>query len=421
MKSRLFLATTLLTSMFLGSRAEAATVFKDEEKGVAVNVGALLQPWFQMTAPDGKGEGSPGVGAPDGKSPSWDFFMRRARILVYGNITKDLAYFVETDQPNLGKGGDWNQPMFVQDAFFSYTFMPELKVDVGMMLVPLSHHTLEGATGLNALDYHADTIRFPAGKVFRDTGIQLRGLAANNLLHYRLGVFEGVRAGAVPAPTAMGTAGAEPLNSKGLPRFAAQLRFNIMGEEADFFLKGIYFSPKPLISVGIGADIQPNGVRKVNNEPGLYRALSLDAFVEYPFTADDELIFKGNVFNYGEGAAVNVNQDTTTGLFTTATGALPGSTALRTGGTAFYAEAGFRHAWIEPLAFIDYVKAKDDALTILAPHVGCNFWINKHTYNIKVDVGYKKTETLTPATANAAAVLATTKDILGTVQGQVFF
>lgn len=421
MKSRLLLTTTLLAGMFMGTQAQAATVFKDEEKGVAVNVGVLLQPWFQMTAPGGDNEGSLNIGAPDGKSPSFDFFMRRARILVYGNITKDLAYFIETDQPNLGKQGDWNQPMFVQDAFFSYTFMPELKVDVGMMLVPLSHHTIEGAIGLNALDYHADTIRFPAGKIFRDTGIQLRGLAANNLLHYRLGVFEGVRAATIPAAV-----GAKPLNKSGLPRIAAQLRFNIMGDESDFFLKGIYFSPKPIISVGIGADLQPNGVRKQNGDPGLYRALSVDAFVEYPFTADDELIFKGNFFNYGEGAAsltpaVPAVTDATGMVTTPAVPAtfVAGSSALAAGGNAFYAEVGFRHAWVEPLAFIDYVKAKNDTLTILAPHVGCNFWINKHTYNIKVDVGYKSTKPSPRGTASADP--KESKDILGTVQGQVFF
>jgi Phosphate-selective porin O and P len=403
----------------MGTQAEAATVFKDEEKGVAVNVGALLQPWFQVTAPAGDNKGSANIGAPDGKSPSWDFFMRRARILVYGNITKDLAYFIETDQPNLGKGGDWNQTMFVQDAFFSYTFMPELKIDAGMMLVPLSHHTIEGAIGLNALDYHADTIRFPAGKIFRDTGIQVRGLAANNLLHYRLGIFEGVRSTPIPA-----AATTSPLNKSGLPRFAGQIRVNIMGDEPDFFLKGIYFSPKPLISIGLGADIQPNGVRKLNGDPGLYRALSVDAFVEYPFTADDELIFKGNFFNYGEGEssivpAVAAVTDPNTGVTTPAVPkvVVTGSTALAAGGNAFYAEVGFRHAWVEPLAFIDYVKAKNSSLTILAPHVGCNFWINKHTHNIKVDVGYKSTK---PGRASSADPKES-KDILATVQGQVFF
>src|SRR6478609_1362470 len=413
--------------MFLGTtQAKAATVFKDEEKGIAVNVGALLQPWFQMTMPAGDGKGTPGangaasIGGADGKSPSFDFFMRRARILVYGNITKDLAYFIETDQPNFGKNGDYSSSMFVQDAFFSYTFLPEIKIDAGMMLVPLSHHTIEGATGLNALDYHSDTIRFPAGKIFRDTGIQLRGLAANNLLHYRLGVFEGVRA-VTPYP-------AKPLNKSGLPRVTAQLRFNIMGEEADFFLKGIYFSPKPIISVGIAADLQANAVRKLNGDPGLYRALSADVFAEYPFTPDDELIFTGNFFNYGEGSAtlnplvpavpavVDANGVVTTPAVAEKPAiSVAGATALATGGNAFYAEVAFRHKWVEPLAFIDYVKAKNSALTIMAPHVGVNFWANKHAFNIKVDVGYKDTKTGTGAAEKHY------KDILGTVQGQVFF
>jgi hypothetical protein len=403
--------------MFMGSQAEAATVFKDEEKGVAVNVGALIQPWFQLTAPAGDGKGSAGIGAPDGKSPSFDFFLRRARILVYGNITKDLAYFIETDQPNMGKGGDFSVPMFVQDAFFSYTVVPEFKIDFGMMLVPLSHHTIEGAIGLNALDYHSDTIRFPAGKIFRDNGVQFRGLVANNRLHYRLGIFEGVRS-TVPAP-----ANSRPLNKSGLPRLTAQVRANIMGDESDFFLKGIYFSPKPIISIGVGFDVQANGVRKLNGDPGLYRALSVDAFVEYPFTADDELIFKGNFFNYGEGSAVltpAVAQvvDPTTMMVTTPGSpavTVAGSSALAAGGNAFYAEVGFRHAWIEPLAFIDYVKAKNDTLTIMSPHVGCNFWINKHTFNFKADVGYKSTKT------PSAMGTVEKKDILGTVQGQVFF
>jgi hypothetical protein len=193
----------------------------------------------------------------------------------------------------------------------------------------------------------------------------------------------------------------EPLNDNGLPRFAGQLRVNILGDESDFFLKGIYFTPKPLLSVGVGADLQSKAVRKLDGEPGLYRALSADVFVDYPFTADDELIVKANVFNYGEGAS-----------------GVPGSSALAAGGTAFYAEAGFRHAWIEPLAFVEYLKAKNDSLTILSPHVGVNFWAQKHTFNIKTDLGYRKTER--PATAPATGDV-TLKDWLATVQGQVFF
>jgi hypothetical protein len=394
-------ATSFLAALCCSGYASATTLFKDEDKGVVVNVGVLAQPWFQITAPGAANQGSPGVGAADGKSPSFDFFMRRVRLMAYGSVTKELSYFIETDQPNLGKGGDFSSSMFIQDAFFSYAFIPELTVDAGMMLVPLSHHTIEGAIGLNALDYHAEMVRFPAGKIFRDTGIQLRGMLLNKLIHYRFGVFEGVRQSAVPAPATPPAMPQEPLNDNGLPRLAAQVRVNILGDESDFFLKGIYFTPKPLLSVGVGLDLQSKAVRRLNGTPGTYRAFSADVFLDYPFSENDELIFKGNVFNYGEGAS-----------------GVPGSTALAAGGTAFYAEAGFRHDWVEPLAFVEYLKAKNDSLTIVSPHVGANFWLTKHTFNIKTDIGYRVTQH--PATAPAIGNV-TLKDWLGTVQGQVFF
>src|SRR5689334_4738075 len=64
-----------------GRPASAAQVLADEEKGISVNVGVLLQPWMQLTAPGSSGQGSPGIGAPDGKSPSLDFFARRIRLM----------------------------------------------------------------------------------------------------------------------------------------------------------------------------------------------------------------------------------------------------------------------------------------------------------------------------------------------------
>lgn len=400
MKSR-FSAIALCVGFLVGSEAVAVPLYKDEAKGVAVNVSVLAQPWMQVTAPTSAGRGSPGIGAADGKSPSLDFFLRRVRLMAYGSITKELSYFIETDQPNLGKGGDFTSSMFIQDAFLTYAFAPEFKIDAGMMLVPLSHHTIEGAIGLNAMDYHAEMIRFPAGKIFRDTGIQFRGLLFNNLLHYRLGIFEGVRQTAVPAPAMPPAVPPPPLNDNGLPRFTAQLRLNILGDESDFFLKGIYFTPKPLLSIGLGADLQSKAVRKLNGDPGTYAALSADVFVDYPFGEDNELVAKANFFHYSEGAS-----------------GVTGSNALVDGGIAFYAEAGFRHGWFEPLAFVEYLEAKNDNLTIVSPHVGANFWIDKHTFNIKADLGYRSTTRPAPMPMTGDVTL---KDMLGTVQGQVFF
>jgi hypothetical protein len=386
----------LVGAALLGRQALAAQVFADEEKGISVNVGVLLQPWAQLTAAGSAGQGSPGIGAPDGKSASLDFFARRIRLMSWGSVTKDLSWFVETDQPNFGKGGDFSTSMYIQDAFLTYAVMPELKIDAGMMLVPFARHTIEGAIGLNAIDYHANTIRLPAGKVWRDTGIQLRGLLAEDLIHYRLGVFEGVRTAVPPPPPAMGAPLQTPLNEGGVPRFTGQLRLNLLGSEPDFFLKGIYFSPKPLVSLGVGADTQPNAVRKLNGDPGLYLAISGDVFAEYPLDDDDEIIAKANFFNYSEGSSP--------------IGGLPA------GGFAFFAEGGFRHAWIEPLAYIEYVQGKNSSLTIVAPHGGLNFWIMKHTFNVKADVGYASTKT--PATTGGTV---TKKDVLATVQAQLFF
>ena len=383
-------------AVLLENQASAAQVFADEEKGVSVNVGVLLQPWMQLTAPASSGQGSPGIGAPDGKSPSLDFFARRIRLMSWGSVTRDLSYFVETDQPNFGKGGDFSSSTYIQDAFLTYTVAPEFKIDAGMMLVPFARHTIEGAVGLNAIDYHAATIRLPAGKVWRDTGVQFRGLLADNLIHYRLGVFEGVRTAVPPPPPAMNAPAQTPLNEGGIPRFTGQLRLNLLGSEPDFFLKGIYFSPTPLVSVGVGADLQPNAVRKLNGNPGAYLAISADVFAEYPLSDEDEIIAKANVFNYSEGASP--------------------IGGLAAGGTTFFAEAGFRHAWIEPLAYIEYVHGKNSSLEIIAPHAGLNFWVTKHTFNVKADLGYASTKT--PATTGGTT---TKKDMLATVQAQLFF
>lgn len=419
---------SLIISLFAVSLftrvAGAVPVVEDKEKGILINVGALIQPQFQMTIPGGKDNDVPcgatqnarcsaGIGNPRGDSPSYDLFLRRARLMLWGSVTKEISYFIETDEPNLGKGGDFTVRTFVQDAFLTYSFAPEFRIDAGLMLAPLSHHTIEGATSLNALDYHADTVKFPAGRIFRDTGVQFRGIALQDHLHYRLMISEGVRNGAVPQP-AMGTR--TVVNPGGVPRFTAHLRGNIIGVEPDFFLKGIYFSKTPIISVGVGADFQPNSVIKMNGKYGHYFAASGDVFVEYPFTEADELIVKANYFYYAQGA-------------------VPGTSQFAGGAMTLYGEAGFRHEWIEPLAFVEYVKNNGDDNRLapgavessFSPHVGVNFWVMKHNFNIKTDFGYKQTTRHDgPATPPGAmpsnnGIWATQKDFIWTTQGQVFF
>jgi hypothetical protein len=405
---------SLFAASLVARAAGAVPVVEDKEKGIAVNVGVLVQPTFQMTMPGTQGgergpcgterRCSAGIGSPRGTG-NYDLFLRRARIMVWGSATKEISFFLDTDEPNIGKNGDYTPRTFVQDAFATYSFNPMARIDMGLMLVPFSHHTLEGATSLNALDYHSDLIRFPAGRTFRDVGVQFRGVAGGDHLHYRLGIFEGVRNAAVPALPATVMGVSKPtLNPGGVPRFTATLRANILGVEPDFFLKGIYFSATPIISVGGGFDYQPNSMITVDVNQGRleyknYTAGSADVFVEYPFTADDELIFKATYYNWGTG--------------TTNTAALAGNVS---GAYSWFAEAGFRHAWIEPIAFVDYLYAKKklapNAPTALAIHGGANFWIMKHNFNIKTDFGWKHID------RNEESTL---KDIVWTTQAQLFF
>ena len=443
MKKVSLLITTLVAALWAPT-ARAVPVVEDKEKGILINVGALIQPTFQMTmsgsnsdtGPCGAGPTdrcSPGIANPRGDGPSYDFFIRRARLMLWGSATKEISFFFDTDEPNIGKGGNFSAGGFiVQDAFATYTFMPEVRLDAGLMLVPFSHHTLEGATSLNSLDYHSDLVRYPTGRIWRDAGIQIRGVALQDHLHYRLGLFEGVRNAALPAlPAAPAPPAPGPtrtlVNPGGVPRLTALVRGNILGVEPDFFFKGIYFSKTPIISVGAGFDFQPNSVIKLNQSHGHYMAASADAFVEYPFTEADELIVKGNLFWYGEGATT-----------------IAGSAMVPSGALGVFAEAGFRHDWIEPVVFVDIqsgskgktatnpangtVMAPTVATDILAPHLGVNFWILKHNFNIKTDVGYRKTQRTQLAVNNLGTgvtspetKLAPQQDIMWTTQMQMFF
>src|SRR6201999_65254 len=109
----------------------------------------LVQPTLGVTMPgsDGAGPGacgsatrnrcSAGIGNGRGDGPAEDFYLRRARLMVWGSVTKELSFFVDTDEPNRGKGGNFSTATttpggtfsFIQDAFLSYKFMQELTLD----------------------------------------------------------------------------------------------------------------------------------------------------------------------------------------------------------------------------------------------------------------------------------------------------
>jgi hypothetical protein len=250
-----------------------------ERPGLTIQLGVLAQPAFEMG------------GAPDDDKMAKNLFLRRIRLIVGGTMFKYFEYFLDTDVPNLFKqdpadtmaGTGKNFPgMMIQDAYVTFKPVGDLiKLDAGFMLPPLSHNGLESAAKLYGQDYFVNTFRrnvtgntdpFKSqgqqqSPVGRDTGVQLRALLLNNHIDARVGMFQGLRLGEVPA------AGMTPAVIGGLNifRIAARLQINLLDGEPGFFYQGTYLGAKKVLSIGGFIDYQ---------DP--YKYFGGDLFVDLP-------------------------------------------------------------------------------------------------------------------------------------------
>jgi hypothetical protein len=248
----------------------AAPSFRvDAAKESTLRIGLLLQPQFQS------------VSSATLDKYSSNLYLRRVRLLVGGTLFGTFDYFVDTDYPNLflpstvaGAGGAGatypkNTPgMNIQDAFGTWRVLQDrVKIDVGYLLPPFLHNSLQGATTLYSWDYFS--YAFLQGNVFgssgnptgRDVGVQARGLLLDGHLEYRAGLFQGLR----EAPTAT------EVGARNFFRFAARVQVNLLDAEPGFFYQGTYFGKRKILSIGAAVDIQDS-----------YKFFGGDVFVDYP-------------------------------------------------------------------------------------------------------------------------------------------
>jgi hypothetical protein len=214
----------LAVLLLLGAPAGAGVKVAGDDE-TYVKIGGLLQAHAAVIE----------EGAPDGSSVGTEFYLRRMRLMVYGQFTEWVNYFVETDNPNFGKNGDLSMNMFIQDAYLEVNLHEAFQIDFGMLLVPFSHHGMQGATSLLALDYHGALLKYPDGsnKVWRDYGVMFRGLLVGGVFEYRLGVFNGAHGDS--SITEYGEdpwlGQADPRNPMDLPRITARVTFNLFEPE----------------------------------------------------------------------------------------------------------------------------------------------------------------------------------------------
>ena len=388
----LLVGTILLSSLFVAGQASAAGI-KIGNEDTYLKIGLLLQGWGAFTH----------EGAPDGESLDTDFYLRRMRVLLFGQLNDKVQFFVETDNPNFGRGGEFSGNMFIQDAWMEFNLHEAFQVDVGMLLVPFSHHGMQGAVSLHTLDYHAALLKYPRGsnKGWRDYGLMVRGLFLDRMFEYRLAILNGVHGGAE-----------DPRNPNDIPRVAARLTFNLFDSESGpgtggFFWDGIYLkqteagvvSTKKVVSIGASVDWQAD--LNVHRNPGQtdpsadnfvegrgdYLAAAADVFVDLPLNDEKTLSLTGQLnfyyYDHGDRSSSSMADGNSRSFY----GLDPGAEYT---GYGLMSELGVRYDAYELLMSVDWfnaTKSDGDEGDLLAVYGGLNWWWFGHSTSIKLQAG----------------------------------
>ncbi|HYR46800.1 MAG TPA: porin, partial [Thermoanaerobaculia bacterium] len=183
---------------------------------------------------------------------SQNMFIRRVRLIMAGNLAKDVSFFFQTDNPRLGNNPKaLNSGFLVQDAFgewhpFSNDYFI---IDFGKMLMPFTRNSLQSTSSHLSLDGGTWTFLQGAGTqsdAGRDVGLQIKSYLANDHLEFRGGVFDGFR-----APANAGGAG-----SRNTYRFVGRLVYNFFDTEKGYVPVGTNLGKKKIVAIGGGYDTQ---------------------------------------------------------------------------------------------------------------------------------------------------------------------
>jgi hypothetical protein len=333
-------------------------------EGATLNVAFQLQTQFLANE----------AGAPDGASPAYDVFVRRSRILVNGDINRNLSYLVQIDNPNFGKFGNFTGRAIVQDAWIGWAPTgieggTVVYVDAGILLIPISHHLLESTTNFVTADAQIDAFRFPgnAFPAFRDTGVQVRGWALDKKIGFRGGVYEGY-APVTQAPGACAIGGAGCITPRRNPALGGFVNFDILGSEEGSWLYGAYkWARDPILSVGVAANYQSLALKNAFGSLTDQRLLASDLYLDLPFTEQAELVSEVTLYLNGNG----------TGSAST--------------GTGLSASLGYRFGAVAPYVAYDYFQsASCDAGSLSAAELAiCNNTVNAaDSRNLKIGVNF---------------------------------
>ncbi len=323
--------------------ANAQAIIKVSDT-INVKFGMLLQAWADEQ------QIATATGGTNGYAQN--LFIRRVRFLMGGQVAKNVSFFMDTENANLGKSPKGLGTGFqLLDAYGSWDIAPEFAIQGGLILIPLCRDCNSSAAALLGLDYGLWSFQESAptqSSIGRDTGFQLKGLLLDKHLEYRIGAYSGFR----------------QANAKNSFRYAGRLQYNVFDVEVAQFYTTQYFATKKILAIGAGFDTQST-----------YNSFAGDIMLNLPVGKKNAFTFQGDFIRY-DGST-----------FFTAAGIRKQN--------VFFAEAGFYicELKLEPFAvyqFQDYLNASDKVLNKRAYQAGLSFYPYGNNLNFKLAWTYRE-------------------------------
>lgn len=194
-----------------------------------------------------------------------NMFVRRARFLVGGQITKSVFFFFETENARLGNANasgvkTMSSGFQTLDAAVEWRKSKAFNLSGGLIRVPTSRDALESASNEFTLDFNSYAFTATGvlgGMAGRDTGVMARGYLFNDRLEYRGAMLSGVR---LPG-------------SNNSFRRVGRLQYNFFDTEVYNFpsYAGSNFGKKKILALGAAYDAQLG-----------YEGLTADLFADIP-------------------------------------------------------------------------------------------------------------------------------------------
>jgi hypothetical protein len=176
-----------------------------------------------------------------------NFYFRRARLIMGGDIGKNISFFFETDDPKLGiTPKNLATGFIVQDLLLTFKPSSESKafmLDGGLIFVPFSRNGLQSTLSYYTLDVSpisTVTNSVTQSSALRDLGFEGRGYLFKDKFQYRVGAFSGER----------------DSNAHNSLRGAGYFQYDFFAPETGYLFTGTALGKQKILAVDAGFDKQ---------------------------------------------------------------------------------------------------------------------------------------------------------------------